>query len=194
MATMALGRDGTEMRPVKKSPQSILSLSSDEVNDLVAYVRSWEITPPPEEIPHNFVIPWDLTSGKRLYVSNCSGCHGLNGKAEIYEPGISAWAPALNNEGFLAAATDGFIQATIVRGRVGTAMQSFGKGHQGLVDLSKDDTDDIVAYIRRWSVQTPSPMTIPAEFNIDIGANTDSAKRLTEKKTNRQITGKHKKR
>jgi mono/diheme cytochrome c family protein len=154
MATMALGRDGTEMRPVKKSPQSILSLSSDEVNDLVAYLRSWEIIPPSDEIPHNFVIPWDLKHGKRLYVSNCSGCHGINGRAEIYEPGISAWAPALNNEGFLAAATDGFLQATIVRGRTGTAMQPFGYGHQGLVDLSKDEVDDLVAYIRRWSTQT----------------------------------------
>jgi cytochrome c553 len=164
MATMALGRDGTEMRPVKKSPQSILSLSSDQVNDLVAYLRSWELLSSPMEIPHNFVIPWDLRNGKELYVSNCSGCHGLNGKAELVEPGLSAWAPALNNEGFLSAATDGFIQATVIRGRMGTAMQAFGQGSQGLVDLSKEDIDDMVAYIRRWSHQAVSPMTIPAEI------------------------------
>jgi len=163
MATMALGRDGTEMRPVKKSPQSILSLSSDQVNDLVAYIRSWELILPSDEIPHNFVIPWDLRHGKELYVSNCSGCHGVHGKAELVEPDLSAWAPALNNEGFLAAATDGFIQATIVRGRMATAMQAFGQGSQGLVDLPKEDIDDIVAYIRRWSSETVSPMTIPAE-------------------------------
>jgi len=163
MATMALGRDGTEMRPVKKSPQSILSLSSDQVNDLVAYIRSWELIPPSDEIPHNFVIPWDLRHGKQLYLSNCSGCHGVHGKAELVETDLSAWAPALNNEGFLTAATDGFMQSTIVRGRMATAMQAFGKGSQGLVDLPKEDIDDIVAYIRRWSSQTVSPMTIPAE-------------------------------
>ncbi len=151
------------MRPVKKSPQSILSLSSDQVNDLVAYVRSWERVAPSAEIPHNFVIPWDLRHGKELYVSSCSGCHGIHGKAELVEPDLSAWAPALNNEGFLAAATDGFMQATIVRGRMATAMQAFGQGSQGLVDLPKEDIDDIAAYIRRWSNQTVSPMTIPAE-------------------------------
>lgn len=163
MATMALGRDGTEMRPVKKSPQSILSLSSDQVNDLVAFLRSWEAVQSSQDVPHKFVIPWDLRHGRELYVSNCSGCHGLQGRAELLEPGLSAWAPALNNEGFLAAATDGFIQATIVRGRRGTAMQAFGQGAQGLVDLSDEDIDDLAAYIRRWSQRTVSPMTIPAE-------------------------------
>jgi len=184
MATMALGRDGTEMRPVKKSPQSILSLSSDQVNDLVAYLRSWEEVASSTEIPHNFVIPWDLRNGNALYVSNCSGCHGLVGKAELVEPGLSAWAPALNNEGFLSAATDGFIQATIVRGRMGTAMQAFGRSSQGLVDLSKEDIDDTVAYVRRWSHQAVSPMTIPAEITDFATTNTVSnAPTVTAKKT-----------
>jgi mono/diheme cytochrome c family protein len=171
MATMALGRDGTEMRPVKKSPQSILSLSSDQVNDLVAYLRSWEHRASSTEIPHNFVIPGDLRNGNTLYVSHCSGCHGLGGKAELVEPGISAWAPALNNEGFLSAATDGFVQATIVRGRRGTAMQAFGRSSQGMVDLSKEDIDDIVAYVRRWSHQAVSPLTIPAEITGLVTTN-----------------------
>ncbi|MCA9250802.1 MAG: c-type cytochrome, partial [Phycisphaerales bacterium] len=162
MATMALGRSGTEMRPVKRGPQSILGLSSDEVNDVVAYLRSWEFaspfeTPDGTEIPHRFVVPWDLKRGHELFDSNCAGCHGTDGKG--------SWAPELNNEGFLAAATDGMLQATIVRGRHGTAMRSFGKGSQGLTDLSAEDIDDIVAYMRQWSVRTPSPMTLPAEHS-----------------------------
>jgi mono/diheme cytochrome c family protein len=163
MATLAMGRDGTEMRPVKKGAQSILSLDSDQVNDLVAYLRSWEIDPPTTGVTHRFVVPWDLERGRRLYVSHCSGCHGENGRGEIDAPGrLSAWAPNLNNTGFLAAASDGFLQATIVRGRDGTAMRSFGHGAQGLVDLSEQDIDDIVAYIRRWSNEPGMPMTIPA--------------------------------
>jgi mono/diheme cytochrome c family protein len=166
MATMAMGRDGTEMRPVKKSPQANVSLSSDQINDVVAYLRSYmflETT----EIPHNYVIPWDLTRGQRLYEANCAGCHGLNGKAEITGPGLlSAWAPSLNNDGFLSAATDGVLQATIVRGRTGTAMLPFGIGMQGMVDLTPQEIDDVVAFIRRWSSQHVSPMTIPAEFTI----------------------------
>ncbi len=167
MATMALGRSGTEMRPVKRGPQSILNLSSDEVNDLVAYMRSWEYAPPFEvhgtaTIPHRFVVPWDLARGRELFASNCAGCHGDEGKG--------SWAPELANEGFLSAASDGFLQATIVRGRTGTAMRAFGHGANGLVDLSPSDVDDIVAYMRQWSKRTPSPMTVPAERSLRTGA------------------------
>ncbi len=164
MATMAMGRDGTEMRPVKKGAQSILSLSSDQVNDLVAYLRHHEVSPPLSTIAHHHVIPWDLSHGGQLYQSNCAGCHGVNGKAEMSVPGrLSAWAPELNNQHFLRAATDGFLQATIVRGRSGTSMRAFGKGGQGLTDLSAADIDDIVAYVRQWSSQSGLPMTVPAQ-------------------------------
>ncbi|MFQ5494988.1 MAG: c-type cytochrome, partial [Phycisphaerae bacterium] len=173
MATMALGRRGTEMRPVKRGPQSILGLSSDEVNDLVALLRSWEYDPPTPPRPrlagttvttpaiaHRHVIPWNLAQGKTLFESNCAGCHGVEGRG--------SWAPELNNEEFLAAATDGFLQATIVRGRRGTAMRPFGQGANGLTDLSSQAIDDIVAYIRSWSTRVPSPMTIPAERSRTI--------------------------
>jgi len=174
MASMVLGRSGTPMRPVKQGPESILDLSSDEVNDIVAHLRSWESDPPfgmtgalagqfgtskpTAEIPHRFVVPWNLDRGRVLFGSNCAGCHGTAGK--------DSWAPQLNNQGFLAAATDGFLQATIVRGRHGTAMRPFGGGAQGIADLTSDDIDDIVAYIRYWSSIAPSPMTIPAEHSI----------------------------
>jgi mono/diheme cytochrome c family protein len=171
MATMALGRRGTEMRPVKRGPQSILSLSSDEVNDLIAFLRSWEYDPPfgreaGERIAHRFVVPWDLARGAELFRSNCSGCHG--------EEGRGSWAPELNNEGFLAAATDGFLQATIVRGRTGTAMRPFGAGAHGLTDLTSQDVDDIVAYMRGWATETPSPMTIPAKRSLDLAGAAES--------------------
>lgn len=164
MATLAMGRDGTEMRPVKDGPQSILALSSDQVNDLVAFLRRCETRPPIDGVAHHHVIPWNLAHGRSLYESHCAGCHGLDGKAELTEPGrLSAWAPELNNQNFLRAATDGFLQATIARGRDGTSMRAFGHGAQGLVDLSSDDIDDIVAYMRQWSTQSGLPMTKPAQ-------------------------------
>lgn len=174
MATMALGRQGTEMRPVKRGPESILGLTSDEVNDLVAYLRSWEYAPPKPEgavadVPHRYVVPWDLGHGRQLFESNCAGCHGTEGKG--------SWAPELNNEGFLAAATDGFLEATIVRGRKGTAMRPFARGANGLADLSSEDIDDIVAYIRHWSTLAPSPMTLPAERSLQGASSSDDITR-----------------
>ncbi|MCP4452609.1 MAG: hypothetical protein GY809_14200, partial [Planctomycetes bacterium] len=68
-----------------------------------------------------------------------------------------------NDQHFLRAATGGFLRATIARGRDGSSMRAFGQGSQGLVDLTSDDIDDIVAYIRQWSTQSGLPITIPAQ-------------------------------
>ncbi len=181
MATLARGRDGTEMRPLKKSPQSIVSLSSDQINDVVAFLRFWETEPPQAGIPHRFEIPWDLGHGREVYESNCSGCHGMQGRAEKEDARMSSWAPELNNEGFLAAATDGFLQATIVKGRMGTAMRPFGKGLQGLVDFSSGDIDDVVAHIRRWSTHTGGPMTRPAEVSLTVARDLKPEDAVPEK-------------
>jgi mono/diheme cytochrome c family protein len=84
----------------------------------------------------------------------CAGCHGDNGKG--------GFAPELNNPGFLRAATDGYLQATIIRGRRGTAMRPFGLSGQGLAHLSQNDINEIVAYIRQWSPDTrPLKLTEP---------------------------------
>ena len=140
-------------------------------------------------IAHHYVIPWDLGRGKRLYESNCAGCHGVNGKPELTESGLSSWAPQLNNKVFLKAATDGFLQATIVRGRTETAMRPFGQGTNGLVDLSMQEIDDIVAYIRRWADDPNSPMTIPAEILADT--QQEQEKQIANK-SNQQSLLKHK--
>ena len=58
-------------------------------------------------------------------------------------------APALNNPGFLAAASDEMIRHTLVYGREGTPMRSF------LVQgLSEQDIDDLVSYVRSFSSES----------------------------------------
>jgi cytochrome c oxidase cbb3-type subunit 3 len=57
-------------------------------------------------------------------------------------------APALHNPGFLAAAPDAMIKATLMRGREGTPMVSFIK--QG---LKEKDIDDIVSHVRGFEKQ-----------------------------------------
>ncbi len=161
LGTMSLGRDGTEMRPVRASAQSIVDLTVEQLEDVVTHLRVWEESPPTMAQSHRYVVPWDLERGEQLFVSNCAGCHGEQGRPDFDEPGkASAWAPALNNQGFLASATDGFLQATIINGRAETAMRAFGDGTQGLVDLSDDDVNHVVSYIRSWSRQPDVPTTI----------------------------------
>jgi len=160
MATLAMGRDGTEMRPVTKNPMSIHSLPTNDVNDIIAFVRSFTSNYPTTEIINPISAPADAHAGRTLYDSNCSGCHGINGKPnKALTRGTNTGqvvAPTLNNREFLWAATDGFIRATIIRGRRGTAMRPFGTGFSGLTDLTTEDIYNIVAYIRTWSVQHAS--------------------------------------
>jgi mono/diheme cytochrome c family protein len=80
--------------------------------------------------------------GGELFGRYCIGCHGVDGQ------GLTA--PALRNPAFLDAVTDGFLQATIVRGRPGTAMRAWARGRQGFAELEPQDINDIVAHIRSW--------------------------------------------
>lgn len=142
-ATIVLGRDGTEMRSMAHRGSGIVELRADEIDDLIAYLRSNANLSP---IPHRFVIGANLKTGQELYAGFCAGCHGTDGRGNF--------APELNNPGFLRAATDGYLQATIIRGRRGTAMRSFGLGGHGLANLTQDQINDIVAFIRQWSPDT----------------------------------------
>ena len=60
------------------------------------------------------------------------------------------FAPALNNPEFLDAASDGFLQATIARGRGRTPMRPFGESSGGIAALSESQISDIVSHIRNW--------------------------------------------
>ncbi len=141
-ATIALGRDGTEMRAMGHGLQGAVELDAEDLANTVAFIRHWEYDPPGEDIARREVVGADRYDGKDLFAGYCAGCHGAAGKG--------GWAPALNNPQFLAAASDGFLQATIARGRVGTAMRSFGRGGGGLAPLAAEQIENVVAYIRSW--------------------------------------------
>jgi len=82
----------------------------------------------------------DPANGRRLFMRNCAGCHGKEGEGKE--------APALANPSFLSVTNDGYIQASIVRGRDGTAMPSFNRDHPNYSRLSGAEIDDIVTFIR----------------------------------------------
>ncbi len=141
--TIRHGRPGRVMPAFK-------NLSDAEVKSLVKYLRSWNTHPARNE--KIVTRPGNITHGKQLFANHCSACHGAEGTGG-HGTGVTfsrprdlpIIAPALNNSGFLAAASDKMIKTTLMHGRKGTPMVSFLK--QG---LSEQDIDDLVSYVRSF--------------------------------------------
>ncbi|MBI5510839.1 MAG: c-type cytochrome [Deltaproteobacteria bacterium] len=80
----------------------------------------------------------------------CAGCHGPDG--------LGGTGPSLTSPGFLAAASDGFIAATILAGRSLRPMRPFG-GAAGIAPLSRAEVADVIAYLRAARPEDPkAPM------------------------------------
>ena len=150
-ATIVMGRDGTPMRSMVHGLQGLAQIEPYQVDDVVAYIRSWESSqtqsPPAQTVD---LTAHAIANGQREFASFCQGCHGPRGRGRLDGPDY--YAPALNNQDFLAAASDGVLLATIARGRRGTPMRPFGRGAGGIVSLDADQIRDLVSYIRSWQV------------------------------------------
>lgn len=172
--TIRLGRPGRVM-------PAFTYLTPPEVDAIVSHVRSWHKGTPPS-FPATPVVG-DATRGKRLFAQHCAACHGADGEGAkgtgvtFSRPrDLPIMAPALHNPGFLAAASDAMIKATLMNGREGTPMVSFLK--QG---LTEKDIDDIVSHVRafekvpplyeaaEWKVERPViAMDSPFDFNTTV--------------------------
>lgn len=154
-ATIAMGREGTAMLPMIHGYQGLGQLDPNNVYDIIAYMRLWEKEdhwgahrPVAEQSERA------ITKGEEYFGMYCSGCHGPNGLG--MGDGSDYFAPALNNPEFLEAASDGFLQATIARGRSNTPMRPFAANGGGIASLDAETIFDIVSYIRSWqSVDVP---------------------------------------
>lgn len=147
--SIRLGRPGRVM-------PTFSSMKKDQINSIVRYMRSWTGKPAP--VYSRRPIKADVVRGKQLYQQRCVTCHGIGGGGgkgtgvTFSRPrDLPILAPALNNSGFLAAASDEMIRKTLVEGRKGTPMVSFPK--QG---LSHVDINNIVAYVRSFEKQKKS--------------------------------------
>jgi cytochrome c oxidase cbb3-type subunit 3 len=142
-------------RPGRVMP-AFRQLTDREVRSIIGYLRSWPGQTPPEPQPREH-IAGNTEHGKALFAQNCAVCHGAQAEGG-HGTGVTMsrprnapiLAPALNNPGFLAAASDAMIKTTLVRGREGTPMRSFLK--QG---LKESDINDIVAYVRNFERSSP---------------------------------------
>jgi len=149
--TIRLGRPGRVM-------PAFTRLTDAEIRSIISHLRAW---PGQKKHPASYApghVRGDIQRGASLYAKHCAACHGAQGEGG-HGTGVTfsrprnapILAPALNNPGFLAAASDGLIKNTLMHGREGTPMRSFLK--QG---LRERDINDVVAYLRNFE-STPPP-------------------------------------
>jgi len=149
--TVRLGRPGRVM-------PAFTQLADAELESIIAHIRSWPGQKPPKTAPQDRIAGY-VAHGQTLYTRHCAACHGAHGEGG-HGTGVTLsrprsapiLAPALNNPGFLAAASDTLIKTTLLNGREGTPMRSFLK--QG---LKERDINDIVAYVRSFEQLSPPP-------------------------------------
>ena len=137
MATIRDGREDTGMPP-------FAHLGRTNVRAIVAFLRSHAKIPNrAEEVDAQPDAHGDPRLGKQWYDYICSTCHGPSGDG--YEAGGTGTAIGL--PGFLDKVSDGFIRETIKKGRSNTRMLAF-QGPAGLANLSDQEIDDIIVYLR----------------------------------------------
>jgi cytochrome c oxidase cbb3-type subunit III len=153
-------------RPGRVMP-SFERLSDAEARAIVSYIRGFG-PPAPELSPAP--VEGDPRRGETLFATHCAGCHGARGEGS---PGtgvtfsrprdLPILAPALNNPGFLAAASDAMIKHTLMTGREGTPMPSFPE-----LGLEEQDIDDIVSYVRSFEAGPPPESSVQLHANSPV--------------------------
>lgn len=133
--TITLGRSNERM------PGGLVSGS--DLDDVVAFIRTWQKVP---SRPLDESKIWaNEGNGKEIYLETCGECHGKNGE------GLEGFSPALNDQNFLATASDDWIRQTIQRGRESSVMRSFERGNPlAVTELEAREIENVVAYIRTW--------------------------------------------
>lgn len=136
--SIARGRDHTPMFGWTEQARAGKKLVAADVDDVVAFLRA---APRPDFLPAG-AGAGNPADGRRLFRELCAECHG--------EDGEGVKAPALHNQEFLGAATNGYLLGTVTLGRRGTPMPSWGIGSQKHRRLAAGERKDLVAFIRSW--------------------------------------------
>lgn len=136
--TVTYGRDGTQMKPYGKGLGGVAELSEEEINAVVAYIRSFEDNP--VVLEGKALIQGDPYAGKESFARSCAQCHG-----QYAEGGVG---PAIGKKGFLDTVSDGFIYAMVRVGREGSEMKAFPPHGDGFRSLDEAETLDIISFLR----------------------------------------------
>lgn len=134
-------------------------LDDEDVDALVAFIRSWEANPP-VELPPEIVVEVDedtvTLDTEQVYFQLCSQCHGLDGEGGI--------GPAFVNPQFQATRTDTQLFNAINLGHEATSMIAWGDV------LSVDQIQEMVELIRQFEASpvTGQPAPEGVSFSSDV--------------------------
>src|SRR5579859_3791862 len=112
-------------------------LTDQDVNNLVAFIRSWEPNAPNRR---SAALVGNPARGAKIFSSVCFICHGQNGAG-------TSTAPALNDPVLLAQFDDTWFKSTISAGRPAQGMPTWG------TVLSPQQITDLLALIDQWRTQ-----------------------------------------
>jgi mono/diheme cytochrome c family protein len=118
------------------------SLDDDQIDAIVAFLRSWEANPPVELPPEVANVQLSLTAPE-IYKNICSKCHGKDGEGGT--------GPSLADPQFQSVNTDQAIIDAIKLGHPNSSMIGWGDL------LSGEQIQQLVAYIRGLKKQQPEP-------------------------------------
>jgi cytochrome c oxidase cbb3-type subunit 3/ubiquinol-cytochrome c reductase cytochrome c subunit len=145
------GRPGTPMSAWGTSMAG--PLSDEDVEHLVAYIRSWQTVEPLDVDGYELPADASVMRGASYYAAaGCDDCHGELGKGGPYI--------TLENPWFLTEVSDGYLYTSIAEGRRDTPMPSFA------ATLSEAQIADIVALLRSWE-REPNTDPLPP-FEPDV--------------------------
>ena len=148
--TIAHGKQGSGMRGFLegRSIGTLMSLNSSDIDHVVSYLRTLGAKPRVDLLDREFPGA-SAAVGKEIFLGKggCSKCHG--------EQGEGSSGPSLNSLGFLKAASNGYLAATIIMGRQGTEMRPFAQ-EGNVVKLDQREVMDLVAFIRSWEKNPPA--------------------------------------
>jgi mono/diheme cytochrome c family protein len=132
-------------------------LDDEDIDVIVAYIRSWEADPP-VELPPEVEIDVETVAldTKQIYDQLCSQCHGLNGEGGI--------GPSFEDSQYQDSRTDTQLNNAINLGHDATSMIGWGEV------LSADQIQKMVLLIRQFR-SSPVPDQPPSgapSFSADV--------------------------
>jgi mono/diheme cytochrome c family protein len=135
-------------------------LSSDQIDAVVAFIRSWEANPPVElPVTLNANNPTGSTqstlNGAQIFTDVCSSCHGLQGEGSL--------GPALNTQEFQSRYDDQAMFDVINSGHDATAMIAWGDL------LTSTQIQQLVQYIRSFNPNTAGSIGTPSAVSFFSG-------------------------